>query len=268
MSRNNYITLRQEYERWGWSRHTVGMTFTSHATYSTRALAEDAARSIAKCKGIPYLPTARGGFDRTPAKSPDPIDIAPPPPWLAVEEPAPAPPQSEQDALIDELTAAAVDAGHDRIIVLKAVDLVKGGHVFDLRFGGEWVVFSEAGRHVPRRPLDLPRPASATPRRPSATSPSRSPMTASSTATAPTAGAAPAPTPANASTGSPVSWPTTCAAGSNDDTLFRGRIRGPLDARTERPPFGNRRQRRAARIHDSATTLASTANLIAKAVPA
>ena len=143
MSSNNYITLRQENERWGWSRHTVGMTFTSHATYSTRALAEDAARSIARCKDIPYLPTARGGFDRTPAKSPDPIDIAPPPPWLAVEEPAPAPPQSEQDALIDELTAAAIDAGHDRIIVLKAVDLVKGGHVFDLRFGGEWVVFSE-----------------------------------------------------------------------------------------------------------------------------
>ena len=65
------------------------------------------------------------------------------PTWLAEQEPAPAPPQSEQDAIIDELTAAAVDAGHDHIRVLKAVDLVKGGHVFDLRFGGEWVVFSE-----------------------------------------------------------------------------------------------------------------------------
>jgi hypothetical protein len=65
MSAQQYITLRQDNERWGWSRHTVGMTWTSHATYPTRALAEDAARSIARCKEIPYLPTARGGFDRT-----------------------------------------------------------------------------------------------------------------------------------------------------------------------------------------------------------
>ena len=140
MSAQKYITLRQENERWGWSRHSVGMTWTSHATYSTRVLAEEAARSIAQCKGIPYLPAAAGGFDRTPTQTPAPIEPAPA--WLVQEEPAPAPPQSERDAIIEELTAAAVDAGHDRIRVLKAVDLVKAGHVFDLRFGGEWIVFS------------------------------------------------------------------------------------------------------------------------------
>ena len=147
MSAQQYITLRQENERWGWSRHTVGMTFTSHATYSTRALAEDAARSMAKCKDIPYLATARGGFDRTATQTPDPIDVEVSMPGLLEEpappEPQPDPPQTEQDAAIDELTQAAIDAGHDRIRVLKAVDLVTDGHVFDLRFGGEWVVFSE-----------------------------------------------------------------------------------------------------------------------------
>ena len=249
MSRNHYITLRQENERWGWSRHTVGMTFTSHATYPTRALAEDAARSIARCKDIPYLPTARGGFDRTPAKSPDPIDIAPPPPWLAVEEPAPAPPQSEQDALIDELTAAAIDAGHDRIIVLKAVDLVKAGHVFDLRFGGEWVVFSEQA-DMSRDDLWTWTPGigSAPPAKRYLTSPQ--------------------PDDGQLHCNCPNSWQPDeiprrqmqalarqClglqpAPAAQRRHAFRGRIRGPLDARTERPPFGNRRQRRAARIHD------------------
>ena len=90
---------------------------------------------------------ARGGFDRTATQTPDPIDVEVSMPGLLEEpappEPQPDPQQSEHDAIIDELTQAAVDAGHDRIRVLKAVDLVKGGHVFDLRFGGEWVVFSE-----------------------------------------------------------------------------------------------------------------------------
>ena len=144
---SQYITLRQEDKRWGWSRHSVGMTWTSHATYPTRALAEDAARSIARCKDIPYLPVARGGYDRTATQTPDPghiDDIEHPMPGLLEEEPAPVEePQDPQAAAIEQLTRAAIDAGHDRIRVLKAVDLVTDGHVFDLRFGGEWVVFSE-----------------------------------------------------------------------------------------------------------------------------
>ncbi len=174
MSAQQYITLRQENERWGWSRHSTGMTWTSHATYPTRALADEAARSIAQCRDIPYLPAARGGYDRTATQYPGLLEQEPeqPAPSSEKEEdddhgnpygsyrygsyrngasysshqygpPSDEPQQDDQDAIIEDLTQAAIAAGHDRIRVLKAVDLVRSDHVYDAGGQGEWIVFSE-----------------------------------------------------------------------------------------------------------------------------
>ena len=130
-----------------WMRDGSVMERTS---YQTLAAAEMQAKSLL-IRGIAYRPPAvapaRGGYDRTASQTPDPghiDDIEHPMPGLLEEEPAPVEePQDPQAAAIEQLTQAAIDAGHDRIRVLKAVDLVTDGHVFDLRFGGEWVVFSE-----------------------------------------------------------------------------------------------------------------------------